>query len=182
MLSARQVNSRALLPLCIGLSLFSLLIGTINAQVVAFGASNVSGAGIPPDQAWPAMLARLLQEKGYRVHVTNAGVAGDSTREMLARLDSSIPAGTTVVILDFSGGFFNNRKYNIPHEEGVSDMKAIVSRLKSRGIKVVPEMTSHMPTNLKQPDQIHLTPEGHRQFAAKLLPWVIAALGDSHSG
>jgi lysophospholipase L1-like esterase len=61
-------------------------------------------------------------------------------------------------------------------------MKLIGARLRARGIKIVPEMTVRMPENLKQSDDIHLSPEGHRVFASKLLPWVIAALGGPHPG
>jgi acyl-CoA thioesterase I len=177
---ARQITGRGFLFALVVLSLFAALTGVSRAQIVAFGASNVAGEGVSPYQAWPEQLERLLREKGYQVNVANAGEAGDTTKDMLARLDSAIPAGTTVVILDYSGGFFNNRKVGISHDQGVADMKAIGARLRSRGIKIVPEMTVRMPENLRQPDNVHLTAEGHRQFAAKLLPWVIAALGTAH--
>jgi acyl-CoA thioesterase-1 len=123
---ARQITGS--LSAVVAVYLFAVFTGVSQAQVVAFGASNVAGEGVTPDQAWPAQLERLLQEKGYRVHVENEGVAGDTTKDMLQRLDSSIPAGTTVVILDYSGGFFNNRKLGIPHKQGVADMKAIGNR------------------------------------------------------
>jgi hypothetical protein len=61
-------------------------------------------------------------------------------------------------------------------------MKAIVARIKSRGLPIVPELTSTIPTNYKQPDRIHVIAEGHRQFAEQLLPKVISALGGSHAG
>ena len=41
-----------------------------SAQIVAFGASNVSGFKVEPSQTWPALLEMLLQAKGY-----NAGQA-----------------------------------------------------------------------------------------------------------
>jgi len=179
---ARQITGRGFVFALVALCLFAVLTGVSRAQVIAFGASNVAGEGVSIDQAWPAQLERLLREKGYQVHVENEGEAGDTTKDMLDRLDSSIPAGTTVVILDYSGGFYNNRKFGIPYDKGVADMKAIGARLRSRGIKIVPEITLRMPENLKQSDHVHLTAEGHRQFAAKLLPWVIAALGNANSG
>ena len=42
---------------------------------------------------------------------------------------------------------------------------------------IVPELTSTMPTNYKQPDRIHLTAEDHRLFAEELRPKVNSALG-----
>jgi acyl-CoA thioesterase-1 len=177
---APQIGRGGFLFALVVLGFFAIFTGVARAQIVAFGASNVSGEGVSADQAWPALLERLLRDKGYKVRVDNEGVAGDTTKDMLDRLDSAIPAGTTIVILDYSGGFFNNRKLGIPYEQGVADMKGIGNRLRARGIKIVPEMAVRMPENLRQADHVHLTAEGHRQFAAKLLPWVIAALGNAH--
>jgi acyl-CoA thioesterase I len=156
--------------------------GLAQAQIVAFGASNVAGRGVFPNQAWPAQLENLLKAKGYNVHVKNAGISGDTTKHMLQRVDSSIPEGTKIVILDMGGGFFNNSKSGVPRAQGQADMKAIAARIKARGITIVPENTSTMPSTLKQPDRIHLNAEGHRQFAQELLPRVISALGGLHSG
>jgi acyl-CoA thioesterase I len=150
-------------------------------QIVAFGASNVAGRGVFPNQAWPALLENLLKEKGYNVHVKNAGISGDTTSHMLKRVDSSIPEGTKIVILDMSGGFFNNSKTDIPRAQGEADMKAIAVRIRARGITIVPFNASMMPTTLKQPDRRHLTVEGHRVIAQQLLPRVISALGGPHS-
>lgn len=154
--------------------------GVAQAQIVAFGASNVAGRGVFPNEAWPAQLEILLKAKGYNVHVKNAGISGDTTARMLRRVDSSIPDGTKIVILDISGGFFNNSKSDIPHAKGQADMKAIGTRLRARGITIVPENTGTMPTTYRQKDRVHLTAEGHRLFAQQLLPRVEIALGGSH--
>jgi acyl-CoA thioesterase I len=152
------------------------------AQIVAFGASNVAGKGVPPNQAWSAQLESLLKAKGYHVHVLNAGVSGDTTSNMLKRVDSSIPDGTRIVILDIGGGFFNNSKSDIPYAQGHADMKAIADRIRTRGMIIIFENASVMSTTYKQPDRIHLTPEGHRVLAHWLLPRVISALGGSPPG
>jgi acyl-CoA thioesterase I len=76
------------------------------AQIVALGASNTQGKGVSPSEAWPALLESMLQAKGKNIHVVNAGISGDTTGGMLARLDSSVPEGTTLVILNFGGNDF----------------------------------------------------------------------------
>jgi acyl-CoA thioesterase-1 len=166
----------------IAVCLVLALSGVAQAQIVAFGASNVAGRGVFPNQAWPAQLEILLKEQGYNVHVKNAGISGDTTKHMLQRVDSAIPDGTKIVILDIGGGFFNNSKAGVPRAQGQADMKALAARIKARGITIVPENTSTMSTTYKQPDRIHLTAKGHRLFAQQLLPRVISALGGSHSG
>jgi len=150
--------------------------GELTAQIVAFGASNVAGAGIQPQQAWPAQLEKMLKAQGYDVHVTNAGISGDTTADMLKRLDSAIPNGTKIVILDTGGGFFNDAKNNISREQGEKNFAAIKARIRARGIKIVREFSYRMSVKWKQPDQIHLTADGHKELARLLLPFVIKAL------
>ena len=87
-----MLPTRLIFPLFI-LSFFTV---RLSAQIVAFGASNVAGAGVEASQAWPAQLEALLQAKGYHVHVLNAGITGDTTGNMLKRVDSSIPNGTKI--------------------------------------------------------------------------------------
>src|SRR6202041_1599698 len=50
-----------------------------SAQVVALGASNTEGHGVGSSEAYPAQLERMLQAKGSSMHVSNAGVYGDTT-------------------------------------------------------------------------------------------------------
>jgi acyl-CoA thioesterase-1 len=152
-------------------------------QIVAFGASNVEGRGVFPSQAWPAVLEGMLKAKGYNVRVKNAGESGDTTSGMLHRLNSAVPSGTKIVILDMGGGYFNNRNTTAASQQkGKADMAAIETQLKSRGITVIPELTSGVSLAYKQTDKIHLTPEGHKLVATYLLPKVISALGGSSSG
>jgi acyl-CoA thioesterase I len=147
-----------------------------SAQIVAFGASNVSGFKVEPSQTWPALLEMLLQAKGYNVRVINAGLSGDTTAHMLQRVDTSIPNGTKVVVLDMGGGFFNDKIQNISREQSEKDIHAIAARLRARGIKIVPEYSYKLPDEFKQADHVHLNMAGHQELAKMLLPEVIAAL------
>jgi acyl-CoA thioesterase-1 len=155
--------------------------GVSQAQIVVFGASNVAGFGVSPLSAYPAQLEKILKEKGYDVRVANAGKSGDTTQGMLRRVDLAIPSGTRIVILDMRGGFYNNRKLGISREQGDADMSAIETRLTSRGIILIPASSAGIPTSYRQADGIHLTVEGHRLFAMRLLPEVINALSGMHS-
>jgi acyl-CoA thioesterase I len=55
-------------------------------------------------------IRNLLRAKGYNVHVKNAGIPGDTTSHMLKRVDSAMPDGTKIVILDMGGDIFNRAK------------------------------------------------------------------------
>jgi acyl-CoA thioesterase-1 len=147
------------------------------AQIVAFGASNVSGWNVAATEAFSAQLQAMLREKGYGVKVINAGIYGNTTTDMRNRMDADIPEGTTIVILDTSGGIFNDTLKGISREQGDADMAAITAKLKERGIKVFPVSAADLPAQYHQQDGIHLTPEGHKLVATRLLPQITEALG-----
>jgi acyl-CoA thioesterase I len=151
--------------------------GAAHAQVVAFGASNVQGYGVSPSEAFPAQLQAMLQAKGYNVTVQNAGVYGSTSTDMRARLDSAVPQGTKVVLLDVSGPQFNNRFKGISPEQGRADLAAISAELRHRGIRVVEVNSIGISQNYRQADGVHLSPAGHQLMANRLLPQVVRALG-----
>lgn len=147
---------------------------TAQAQIVAIGASNVAGRGVGTSQAWPAQLEGLLAAKGRNVHVTNAGINGDTNAGMLARLDSAVPEGTKIVLLDKYGGGWNARRLGKGDQK--AELAAIEARLRSRGIRIIPMWWNGALRQYLQPDGIHFTPEGHKLEATHMLPLVISAV------
>jgi acyl-CoA thioesterase-1 len=161
-------------------ALVILLLGlgaTAHAQIVAFGASNISGWNVAASEAIPAQLQSMLREKGYSVTVRNAGIYGNTTTQMRARMDSDIPQGTTIVILDTSGGAYNDNRLGVSREQGEADLAAIKARLADRHITVIAISGTEVAPQYHQQDGIHLTPEGHRIAASNVLPEVMQALG-----
>jgi len=145
-----------------------------SAQIVALGASNFAGQGVDSDAAFPAQLERMLAAKGFHVQVTSAGISGDTNAGMLGRLDSDVPAGTTIVILDASGGTFNARHKGLGDQ--AAELASIKARLRARGIGVIPLWGRSIEQ--KQADGLHFSVAGHALAAARLLPPVIQALGN----
>jgi acyl-CoA thioesterase-1 len=146
-----------------------LLGGTAQAAtVVALGASNTLGKGVSPGQAYPAQLEVLLRAKGLNVNVINAGINGDTTGGMLARVTSVVPKETRVVILQPGG---NDQRKGAPDQTS-----EIQTRLRAMGIKVVLLPNNFFRGLPHQPDGMHLTPEGYRMLAEKLAGRVAGAL------
>jgi acyl-CoA thioesterase-1 len=148
-----------------------------HAQIVAFGASNVSGWNVAASEAFAAQLQAMLREKGYNLRVLNKGIYGNTTTDMRNRMDADIPEGTTIVVLDTSGGIYNDGLKGISREQGDADMVAITTKLKERGIKVITMSGADLPAQYHQQDGVHLTPEGHKLVASRLLPQITEALG-----
>ena len=146
-----------------------------SAQIVALGASNTQGKGVSPAEAWPARLESMLQAKGRKLHVVNAGISGDTTGGMLARLDSSVPAGTTLVILNFGGNDFSRGKRGsgmITPEARQANIARIIGELHSRHIRTVVAdgtINSARAAGMVQVDHIHLTAAGHQRVASQLI-------------
>jgi acyl-CoA thioesterase I len=138
------------------------------ASVVALGASNTFGKGVSRSQAYPAQLEGLLHARGLGVHVINAGVNGDTTGGMLARLDRVVPKGTSVVVLQPGG---NDRRKGAPEAT-----PAILSKLGAMGIRVVMVPNSMFRGLPHQADGQHLTPEGYHMLAEQLVGQVAEAL------
>src|SRR6202163_3558177 len=67
-------------------------------EILAFGDSLTSGFGLPPAEALPTRLEAKLRADGLAVHIVNAGVAGDTTTDGLARLDWSLADKPEIVI------------------------------------------------------------------------------------
>src|SRR5215471_9655502 len=133
--------------------------------IVAIGASNTSGLGVSEQNAYPAVLERLLRQKGIDAHVTNAGVWGDVTSGMRNRLDAVVPKGTDIVILQPGGNdlrFFGNK------EARSANIAAIVQRLRARGIRVIVYDPDPVPRDFYQWDGIHFNASAHAKIAATL--------------
>jgi len=139
------------------------------ATIVALGASNTYGKGVARNQAYPAQLEAVLRAKGSNVRVVNAGINGDTTESMLARLDRAVPNGTSAVILQPGG---NDRRKGRP--DRTADIQ---SRLSGRGIPVIMLGNSMLRGLPHQPDGQHLTPEGYHMLAESLASQVAGAIG-----
>jgi acyl-CoA thioesterase I len=178
-----NVSSRARLevsmPRGIALAAYALLAvffaTPAAAQVVALGASNTEGYGVGGGQAYPSQLERMLRARGISVSVRNAGVSGNTTAQMLARLDSAIPTGTRLVLFHPGG---NDWLRGVRPEERQRNVAAINQELQARGIRVInvtAAFQSARSGNL-QGDGIHLTARGHERFAQGLVDDVANAM------
>lgn len=103
--------------------------------LVMLGDSLTAGFGLATDEALPEQVAMLLEKKGQKVKVVNAGVSGDTTAGGLARYDWSVASARPDLLVvalganDFLGG--------IPAATARANLAAILKRAQADGVKVL---------------------------------------------
>ncbi len=101
-----------------------------DAVIVAFGDSLTYGTGAKNHEAYPAQLALLIQRD-----VINAGKPGELTAEGLQRLPAILEEHQPELLILCHGGNDLLRKKN--PQAIVSNLKAMITEAKKRGIQVV---------------------------------------------
>jgi acyl-CoA thioesterase-1 len=156
-------------------------------RIVALGDSNTAGFGVGSQAAFPAQLEAMLRAQGFDAQVSNAGISGDTTRGMLSRLDSSVSAGTQIVVVQ---GGYNDVRRGSSQADIAANIEAILSRLRARQIRAVlcgfynepwamiasrqgavfvPSSACY-DANYRGFDGLHMNAAGHQVVAARLLP------------
>jgi acyl-CoA thioesterase-1 len=167
-------------------------------RIVAIGDSNYGAPGVSRSETYPAQLEAALRARGVDAQVTNAGINGDTSAGVLARLDSSVPNGTDVALV--SVGVNDIKLHGASQGSVNANVAQIVSRLRARGVEVVLQPTGRafqgsINTNPKfhvegqdgskgpKPGTTnwHLTPQGYAMVVARTLPQVMAAIAKAKS-
>ncbi len=104
------------------------------ATIVALGDSLTAGYGLGAGDGFTDRLEARLKADGHDVSVVNAGVSGDTSKGGLARLDWSVPDGTSLVIVELGA---NDALRGIAPAETRANLDAILTRLKERNIPVL---------------------------------------------
>jgi acyl-CoA thioesterase-1 len=130
---------------------------------------------------------------GYDVQVANAGRNGDTLAGMLARLDSYVPQGTRIVIVQ---GGYNDVQMGRGSAAIAASLEGILSGLAARQITAVlcgfynqywdavarkygavfVDGSLCYDSRYRGSDGLHMTAAGHQVVAARLLPVMQALL------
>lgn len=103
-------------------------------DLLVLGDSLVAGYGLEDSAAFPAVLERALAERGHDVTVTNAGVSGETSAGLRARLDWAL-AETTDAAIVVTGG--NDALRGLDPAQLRENLAAVVEALNSRDIPVL---------------------------------------------
>ena len=68
--------------------------------IVAVGDSLTAGLGVAEEESYPARLENLLVDSGLRYRVVNAGISGETSSGVLARIDWILKLKPDIVIVE----------------------------------------------------------------------------------
>jgi len=102
--------------------------------IVAFGDSLTAGLGIPAEEAYPALLEKKLQEKGYAFKVINSGLSGETTAGGLRRVGWVLKMNPDIVILELGA---NDGLRGLNLREMKKNLSKIVETLQGKGVRVI---------------------------------------------
>ncbi len=71
-----------------------------DTRIVALGDSLTEGFGVRPGDSYPAVLEAMLNKKGFKCTVINAGRSGDTCRNLMARMHRVPDLAPDLVILE----------------------------------------------------------------------------------
>lgn len=162
------------------------LVATLGAaetkSVIFFGDSLTAGYGVDPDEAYPALIQKKIDEAGLSWRVVNAGLSGETTAGGLRRLDWILRQPVDIFVIELGG---NDGLRGIAPGTTRSNLEAMIERIRTRypHAKVI-LAGMQLPTNMG-PEHTRafaaIYPEIARASGALLIPFLLERVGGDPS-
>jgi acyl-CoA thioesterase I len=103
-------------------------------KIVAFGDSLTAGYLLPPNEAFPVVLAKALAARGHKVEILNAGVSGDTTAAGRDRIAWAVPPETEAVILELGA---NDALRGLDPGKARENLEWMITTIKAQGADIL---------------------------------------------
>lgn len=103
-------------------------------EIACYGDSLTQGAGLDPGQSYPDVLQAELDRRGYRYHVVNFGVNGDTSQDGLTRLPFVLADKPVLVVLELGA---NDGLRGQPLDAMRANLEQIIDGLQKSGTRIV---------------------------------------------
>ncbi|HJO03827.1 MAG TPA: arylesterase [Acidobacteriota bacterium] len=148
------------------------------ATIVFLGDSLTAGFGLEPEEAFPALIQKRIDESGWPYRVVNAGSSGESSAGGLRRVDWLLRGPMRVLVLELGA---NDGLRGTPVESTRSNLEAIIdkARLAKPGVVIV-IAGMMVPPNLGEPyasDFRQLFPAIAAANSTELIPFLLEGGG-----
>lgn len=97
-------------------------------KVLFVGTSLTAGYGLTPELAYPAVVARLAESDGVPIHVTNAGLSGETSAGALRRMDWILRAPADVIVIETGA---NDALRGLDPDSTRANLERIVARIRA---------------------------------------------------
>ncbi len=160
---------------------FFLVVGLGAAEtktVLFFGDSLTAGYGIDPDEAYPALIQKKIEDAGLPWRVVNAGLSGETSAGGLRRLDWILRQRVDIFVIELGG---NDGLRGIAPATTRSNLEDMIKRIRQRYPEVVVVLAGmQMPTNMGLDytrEFAAIYPDVARQTEAVLIPFLLEGVG-----
>lgn len=104
--------------------------------IVFLGDSLSAGAGVEPQQAFPALVEAKIRERGLPYEVVNAGLSGDTTAGGLRRIDWLLQRKIDVLVIELGG---NDGLRGLAISNIKSNLQAMIDKAETKepGVQIV---------------------------------------------
>ncbi len=146
--------------------------------IVFLGTSLTAGLGLDPDDAFPAVVQRMLDSAGLRYTVVNAGQSGETSAGALTRIDWVLRQQPAYLVLE-TGANDGLRGQN--PDSLKANIQAIIDRVKQKspstriilaGMEAPPNLGAEYTTRFRQ-----LFPALAKSNNLALVPFLLAGVG-----
>ena len=97
--------------------------------ILFFGDSLTAGYGLSPDQAFPALIGKMLNDKGIETKIINAGLSGETSAGGLSRIDWVLRQPIDVFVLELGP---NDGLRGLPLEQTEQNLQSIIDKVKTK--------------------------------------------------
>lgn len=147
-------------------------------RIVVLGDSIAAGYGVDPDEAYPALLQRKIDEAKFPYTVINAGVSGDTTAGGLRRINWVLRQPVDILIVELGG---NDGLRGLPVSETRANLQSIIDRAREKHPKIKILLAGmKMPANMGADytaDFEKVFPEIAQKNKSALVPFVLENVG-----
>jgi acyl-CoA thioesterase-1 len=146
--------------------------------LIFFGDSLTAGYGVDPDEAYPALVQRKIDDAGRPWRVVNAGLSGETTAGGLRRLDWILRQHVDFFVIELGG---NDGLRGIDPATTRANLVAMIDRVRQRYPEAAVMLAGmQLPTNMG-PDYTRafaaIYPEVAKETRVPLIPFLLDRVG-----
>jgi acyl-CoA thioesterase-1 len=153
---------------------FLFQVSTSQKVILFYGDSLTAGYGLSPEQAFPALVEKKLNDAGKPCKVINAGLSGETSAGGLSRLDWVLREPIDIFVLELGP---NDGLRGLPLEQTQKNLQTIIDRVKKKypkvkiviaGMMVPPNLGAEYTTQFK-----NIFPTIAKKNKAALIPFLL---------